>query len=123
MGQERASLGFNEGMGFDDALDDLNLNEWQPAKPKASKTKPAADITAKVAKASGFESREVKPEKAQDKGSGNVRRRRTGRNAQFNLKAKPETIEAYCAIADAQGWGLGETLEKAVELLEKNYLK
>lgn len=50
-----------------------------------------------------------------------MRRRRTGRNAQFNLKAKPETIEAYCAIADAQGWGLGETLEKAVELLEQEY--
>lgn len=55
MGQERASL------GFDDALDDLNLNEWQPSKPKVNKTKPAADITAKVAKLSGFESREVKP--------------------------------------------------------------
>lgn len=115
MGQERASL------GFDDALDDLNLNEWQPSKPKAKKTKPAADITAKVAKASGFESREVKPEKTEETERGNVRRRRTGRNAQFNLKAKPETIEAYCAIADAQGWGLGETLEKAVELLELEY--
>lgn len=121
MGQERASLGFDEGMAFDDALDDFDPHEWQPSKPKASKTKPAADITAKVAKASGFESREVKPEKSQDIEPHNVRRRRTGRNAQFNLKAKPETIEAYCAIADAQGWGLGETLEKAVELLEREY--
>ncbi|MEM9234900.1 MAG: stability/partitioning determinant, partial [Pseudomonadota bacterium] len=51
------------------------------------------------------------------------RRRRTGRNAQFNIKAKPETIEAFCAIADAQGWGIGETLEKAVELLEREYSK
>ena len=49
------------------------------------------------------------------------RRRRTGRNAQFNLKAKPETIETFCAIADRQGWGLGETLEKAVELLAREY--
>lgn len=113
MGQERASL------GFDDALDDLNLNDWQPAKPKGSKPKPAAAETIKVAKASGFESREVRPEKKQP----GVRRRRTGRNAQFNLKAKPETIEAYCDIADAQGWGLGETLEKAVELLEREYQK
>ena len=51
------------------------------------------------------------------------RRRRTGRNAQFNLKAKPETIDAYCAIADAHGWGLGETLEYAVALLEERYGK
>ncbi|GLK63677.1 hypothetical protein GCM10017635_11480 [Paracoccus kondratievae] len=49
------------------------------------------------------------------------RRRRTGRSAQFNLKAKPITIEAFCAVADRQGWGLGETLEKAVELLEREY--
>jgi hypothetical protein len=40
---------------------------------------------------------------------------------QLNLKARPETIEAYCALADRMGWGLGETLEKAVELLEKHY--
>ena len=50
-----------------------------------------------------------------------VRRRRTGRNAQFNLKARPETIAAFCAVADQQGWGLGETLEYAVTLLEREY--
>lgn len=47
------------------------------------------------------------------------RRRRTGRNAQFNIKARPETIAAFCAVADARGWGLGETLEHAVALLEQ----
>jgi hypothetical protein len=51
-----------------------------------------------------------------------IRRRRTGRNAQFNLKARPETIEAFCAVADLNGWGLGETLEKAVALLQREYL-
>jgi len=44
---------------------------------------------------------------------------RTGRNAQFNIKARPETIQAYCDIADENGWGLGETLEYAVDLLRK----
>jgi hypothetical protein len=58
------------------------------------------------------------PERA---GEGALRRRRTGRNAQFNLKAQPETIAAFCAIADRQGWGLGETLEQAVALLEREY--
>ena len=77
-----------------------------------------------MAEAAGFRSREAKsspvPAPA-GAGQGAQRRRRTGRNAQFNLKARPETIEAYCAIADAQGWGLGETLERAVELLEAKY--
>jgi hypothetical protein len=114
MTQERASL------GFDDALEDFNPNDWEPSKPKKTAKRPKPEATEQVAKASGFKSREVKPESV-EKGQGSVRRRRTGRNAQFNLKAKPETIEAYCAIADRQGWGLGETLEKAVELLEQEY--
>jgi hypothetical protein len=50
-----------------------------------------------------------------------LRRRRTGRNAQFNLKARPETIAAFCAVADARGWGLGETLEQAVALLQREH--
>ncbi|WP_222435300.1 hypothetical protein, partial [Puniceibacterium confluentis] len=49
------------------------------------------------------------------------RRRRTGRNAQFNLKARPDTIESFCAVADANGWGLGETLEHAVRLLQRDF--
>ena len=50
-----------------------------------------------------------------------LRRRRTGRNVQFNLKARPETIDAYCEVADAMGWGLGETLEYAVVLLQREF--
>ncbi len=115
MGNQRADLGFG------DPLDDFDPSEWQPAKRKPPATKPKPEQAAKVAEVSGFKSREPKevskPEKAAKPTQ--VRRRRTGRNAQFNLKAKPETIEAYCAIADKMGWGLGETLEKAVELLER----
>jgi hypothetical protein len=33
---------------------------------------------------------------------------------------KPETITAFYAIADAQGWVLGEAFERAVDLLEKS---
>jgi len=36
-----------------------------------------------------------------------MRGRRTGRNAQFNLKARPETIVAFCAVADRNGWESG----------------
>jgi hypothetical protein len=120
MTKERADL------GFADALDDFDPTDFQP-KPKPVKRAndgPRREETAKAAEALGFKSREVKPIVAAEPsgaGQGTQRRRRTGRNAQFNLKAKPETIEAYCAIADRMGWGLGETLEKAVELLEREY--
>ena len=124
MTKERADL------GFADALDDFNPADFQP-KPKPVKRAndaPARAEVAKAAEALGFKSREAKsapepepmPEPA-GAGQGTQRRRRTGRNAQFNLKARPETIEAYCTLADAQGWGLGETLERAVELLEAKY--
>lgn len=105
MSKPRADLGFGDALG--------DLSSFAP-KPK---TAPKVD-TAKAAEASGFQSREPKPAPAKKQ----QRRRRTGRNAQFNIKARPETIEAFCKVADENGWGLGETLEHAVALLEKNYL-
>lgn len=140
MSKERADL------GFADALDDLDLSEFKPKPVKAANDRPSKAATAKAAEASGFKSREAKPvpdETAKPDmsivegvlvGQGadiapkvpetiQQRRRRTGRNAQFNLKARPETIDAYCALADRMGWGLGETLERAVALLEKEYGK
>lgn len=104
MSKQRANLGFS------DALSDLS--DFAPT-PKAA---PQDTTTGEAAKAAGFVSREPKSP-AQPKPQ---RRRRTGRNAQFNIKAKPETIEAFYSVADANGWGLGETLEHAVELLEKH---
>lgn len=115
MGKARADL------GFANALDEFDPAEWQPKAEDAVRQKLEKVATRMAAEASGFKSREApKPERA---GEGSVvpRRRRTGRNAQFNLKARPETIEAFCGVADRQGWGLGETLEKAVELLEREY--
>ena len=140
MSKERADLGFS------DALDDLDLSEFKPKPVRAANDRPSKAVAAKAAEASGFKSREAKPAKkevaepttiapeAVVAGQGATtapkvpesiqqRRRRTGRNAQFNLKARPETIDAYCALADRMGWGLGETLERAVALLEKEYGK
>ena len=112
MTKQRANLGF----GSD--LDDFNPAEWQPKAPENPTPKLEPEVTRQAAQAAGFQSRQA----AQDKPAPRQqRRRRTGRNVQFNIKAKPETIDAFCAIADAQGWGIGETLEKAVELLEANY--
>lgn len=138
MSKERTDLGFGE------ALDDFNPAEWTPKPVKAANDRQAKAATAKAAEAAGFKSREAKagvaapveaapsaPEPVRA-GQGaqlpsappealQQRRRRTGRNTQFNLKTRPETIEAYCALADRMGWGLGETLERAVVLLEAKY--
>jgi len=107
MSKQRADLGFGS------ALDDLGV--FGPEPNSKTRPKPSKEDTEAVAEASGFKSREpeAKPKPKV------IRRRRTGRNAQFNIKAKPETIQAYCDVADDNGWGLGETLEYAVELLQK----
>lgn len=119
MSKKRADLGFSN------ALDEFNPEEWAPKKNEATSQqpkptrRPEKTAASEAAAAAGFISREAKFLAV----SGDMpRRRRTGRNAQFNLKARPETISAFCAIADQQGWGLGETLEKAVTLLEREYL-
>jgi hypothetical protein len=119
MTKERAPLGFG------DELEEFNPAEWTPKPATNANVKPDVAAARKAAEASGFRSREPKPapvpaEPGAGQGSA-PRRRRTGRNAQFNLKARPETIEAFVAIADRQGWGLGETLEHAVSLLEREY--
>lgn len=102
-------------LGFGAELNDLG--SFERGKAAAPKPKTDSAQTQMAAEAAGFSSREPllgrsAPEKP-------LRRRRTGRNAQLNIKAKPETIDEYCRIADENGWGLGETLEHAVVLLRK----
>lgn len=112
--KERADL------GFADALDDFDPAEWSAKRPGPA-PRPETAGTREAAAAAGFRSREPQPPERDRAGEAPVRRRRTGRNTQFNLKARAETIEAFCAVADQQGWGLGETLEYAVALLEREY--
>ena len=73
----------------------------------------------------GFRSREVAtpgPD-SEAREANPIRCRRIGRNAHFNLKARPDTIQDFCDVADTNGWGLGETLEYAVSLLQREYGK
>jgi hypothetical protein len=113
MANERPSLGFG------DELETFDPAQWAKTKEPAKPAPEMKAATEQVAAALGFKSREpqaaaiVKTEqKFVD------RRRRTGRNAQLNLKAKPETIEAFYKFADSNGLGLGEAFEKAVRLLQ-----
>jgi hypothetical protein len=132
--KERADL------GFADALEDFDPAEWALTPAPRPGPRPGRAGTRTAAAAAGFRSREPRPdfepgrageapapaaerpaERPADPAPAPVRRRRTGRNAQLNLKARPETIAAFCAVADLQGWGLGVTLEHAVALLEREY--
>lgn len=102
-------------LGFGDELEDLDPAAW--TKPATHRAR--SDEAKKAAEAAGFRSREPAASIPTPK----QRRRRTGRNAQFNLKTTPETIAMFTQIADAQGWGLGEAFEKATALLKRETSK
>jgi len=98
---------------------DLDLSDFKPTAVK--KPKPEAAVIREVSEANNFPSRaaarpvvvqELAPPQAQ-------RRRRTGRNVQFNIKATPETIARFEAISDKHGWVFGETLDRALDALER----
>ena len=109
MSKDRADLGFAA------ELDSFDPSDWEETSTN-KKTRPG-DVKA-AAEASGFMSREANST-AQPKQP--RRRRTTGRNQQLNIKARAETIKSFYSVADSNGWGLGETLEYAVELLKENF--
>src|ERR1700685_906721 len=94
---------------------DLDLSEFKPAPPKKPKVESA--VIREVSEANNFPSRAAsKPAKAK---AAIPRRRRTGRNVQFNIKATPETIARFTALADKNGWVFGEALDLALDALER----
>jgi hypothetical protein len=96
---------------------DLDLSDFKPAAPK--KPKLEASAIREVSEANNFPSRAASKQKV-EKPTAPQRRRRTGRNVQFNIKATPETIARFTALADQQGWVFGETLDRALDALEEN---
>ena len=89
-----------------------DISDFAPATP----AKPKAPVSAvrKVAEANGFTASRAPPSTRPPQ-----RRHRTGRNAQLNLKVTPETLAQFTAIADREKWLLAETLEHALDALEK----
>jgi hypothetical protein len=105
MTKERASI----FAGDEDALD---LSGFAP-KSGPEPDEVSAELVRAVAEASRFPSREAAPKRRPP------RIHRTGRTMQFNARTTPQTIEALYAIADRQGWLVGETLEHALAALER----
>jgi hypothetical protein len=111
MTKSRASI-FGEGE------EGLDLSGFAPKAPRDIKAPPAEAIRA-VSEAARFPSREAKPAPAAPTVKREQRRHRTGRNVQFNIRARQETIDAFLSIADREGWVLGEVLEHAVAALDR----
>ena len=92
--------------------EELDLSDFdpQPARPGAS-----PDEVRTVARHGGFKSREPAPAPVRQE----PRRYRTGRNQQLNLKVRAADADAFYALADAQGWVLGDAFARAVAALQK----
>lgn len=94
-------------IGFGEALSDLGT--FAPSEP----SRQGAASVRETAAAAGFVSREPgEPGRLQ-------RRHRTGRSAQLNLKARPETIAAFQAWALNEGLSMAEAFEAMVQKLSE----
>jgi hypothetical protein len=100
------------------ADDELDVSGFTP-KAGPDRSAPPPEQVRVVAAAANFRSREIPPP-APTIVKRPPRRHRTGRNVQFNVKAAQETVDAFYAISDRQGWVLGETLEHALAALQRD---
>lgn len=113
MSKKRASI-FQESEG-----EVLDVHAFAPKAHIDTKGPPAEQVRA-VTEAAQFRSREaaIAP-KIETQFKRPARRYRTGRNVQFNVKALKETVDAFYALTEAQGWVLGYTLQRAIEALQR----
>jgi hypothetical protein len=85
---------------------------------KPKKEKPVAEeAIARIAEENNFPSRQAAKAPKEPR-----RKRRvytTGRNRQFNIKAKGETVERFYKIADDRRLSLAELFERAVDALDR----
>lgn len=99
-----------------------DLSDFAAPRPLARPRPPAEEVR-KVAEANGFVARtpparvRSKPEPAPPPIARRYRpmRQRTNRNLQLNLKVDPDTLARFNALAEREGWNLGDTF---VQLLD-----
>jgi hypothetical protein len=94
-------------------LKDPSVFTTKPKQEKPVET----EVIARIAEEHNFPSRQA-PKTPKEPGK-KPRRYRTGRNRQFNIKAKNETVERFCKMADDRHVPLGELLEQALDALER----
>ena len=94
--------------------DPFDLSDFQPTPPKRPPTVVRKEAIRQVSEENNFPSRA--PERAKLAPKPQVQRRRhTGRNVQFNIKATAETIARFTALADQRGVPFGELLDQLIE--------
>jgi hypothetical protein len=106
--------------------DDLDVASFKPKVAPDPAAPPLAQVR-EIAEAANFPSREATRPPRMETATAvppvplkrAPRRHRTGRTAQFNARTTPETVEAFYAIADKQGWLIGETVEQALAALQR----
>ena len=114
MGKQREPLfGASEDTPEEDELGDLS--GFEVKKRSSDSDAPQRRHLREIADSAGFQSRDPRAQEAATGRRGHV----TGRNAQINLKARPDTIEAFSAIADRHDWSKALTFERAVAALEQ----
>ena len=94
----------------------LDLSDFKPVpaqKPPAVRK----EVIREVSEANNFPSRA--PERAKPAKPVVQRRRRTGRNVQFNIKTTPETVARFTSLADKHGLVFGELLDRALDAFER----
>ena len=107
---------------FDDK-DDLDVSGFAP---RAAAPGEQAEQVRAVAEPAAFRSRDPATLPIASSASPVLRaqrRYRTGRNMQLNLKVREATATTFYAMADAQGWVLGEAFERAVAALQRELAK
>jgi hypothetical protein len=111
MMSERASV-FDSDVQFD-------VSEFTPRQATTPRNGTPPEAVRTVSEASNFRSREPGASKRKEPAKREPRRYRTGRNVQINIKVRAETLDSFYALADREGWVLGETLERAIAALTK----
>jgi hypothetical protein len=105
---------------------DLDLSTFKPQQ-KSRKLKPPKEQVQAVSEAARFPSREARPSAAEPSNPPPVTSpwkqkphwHKTGRVTQLNVRVMPESHAKVYAISERQGWLVGETIERAIEALER----
>ena len=93
--------------------DDLDVSDFGPKQIQAGVSQEQVRV---VAEPASFRSREPSPVLERRE----PRRYRTGRNVQLNLKVRQEDADTFYALADENGWVLGEAFQMAVDALRRH---
>jgi hypothetical protein len=111
-----------ERVGLFEDEKDFDVVGFAPKKQAHSQSGPPADVIRAISEASNFRSREPAAPTTADP-TGIVKRKprlhRTGRNLQFNVKLRADSVESFYDIANRQEWTMGETVERALAALKR----